>query len=178
MSNKQQKFDHMVDPFDQAKRQLGEMKRPVTSAATQQSPRRQRNEKRSQRSNPNRRPEIPREELDRRKHLGNKCYRCGKKDHLLPDCPRPPHHSCSNCGKQGHIRPACLKAAANNTSTRPDEDDQHLVSKLASMTIDNPLEAPQGAAQAVHSLYSTASNQPTQQCCYDSPQQTSQNSNS
>ena len=142
------------------------MRRPATSAATQQAPRRQqRNEQRSQRPNPNhppnRRPETPKDEQDKRKHLGKFCYRFGKKDHLLPDCTRPPHHSCSNCGKQGHIRPACLKAVANNTNSRPEDEDQHLADKLASMQIDNPMDTQQGAAQAVHSLYSTASNQPT-----------------
>ena len=152
----------MIDLFDQARKQLGEMKRPATSAATQEAPRwQERYKTKNQRSNPNHRPEIPRKEQDRRKHLGNKCYRCGKKDHLLPNCPRPPNHSCSNCGKQGHISPACLKAIANNTNIQPEDEDQHLASKLASMRIDNPMEAPQGAAQAVHSLYGTASNQPT-----------------
>ena len=73
---------------------------------------------------------------------------------IVPDQP-------ITCGKQGHIRPACLKAAANNTNGRQEEDDQHLADKLASMRIDNPMDTQQGAAQAVHSLYSTASNKPT-----------------
>ena len=63
-------------------------------------------------------------------------------------------------GKQGHIRPACLKAAANNTTSKQEEDN-NLADQLASMTVNNPLETQQGNAQAVHSLYSTASNQPT-----------------
>ena len=153
----------MVDSFDQARKQLGEMKRPANSAATQAAPCKQRVENRMQRSNPNhQRPEIPREELERRKQLGNRCYRCGKGDHLLPKYPRPAHHRCSNCGKWGHVRPACLKSAnTNNISSRPDEEDQHLSKQTASMTIHNPLESQQGAAQAMHSLYSTASNQPT-----------------
>ena len=138
------------------------MQNPATSAATQQTQRRQ--QQRTQRSNTNRpnnrRPENPTNDQDKGKP-GKFCYRCGKKDHLLPDCPRPAHHSCSNCGKQGHIRPACLKAAANNTNARQEEENQHLAEKLASMTVDNPLENQQGAAQAVQSLYSTASNQPT-----------------
>ena len=36
-----------------------------------------------------------------------------------------------------------------------------MAEQLASMTVNNPLENQQGTAQAVHSLYSTASNQPT-----------------
>ena len=81
-----------------------------------------------------------------------------QKDHLKANCPRPAHHSCSNCGKQGYIRPACRQAAANNTSSQQEAD---LAEQMASLTVNNPLEVQQGNAQTVHSLYSTASNQPT-----------------
>ena len=44
-----EKFDRMVDSFDQARKQLGEMRRPATSAVTQHAPRRQqRNEQSGQ----------------------------------------------------------------------------------------------------------------------------------
>ena len=85
-----EKFDRMVDSYDQAKKQIGDMRQPANMSASQAVFRgKQRSDNRPQRSNgPNRqRPEIPREELDRRKNLTNRCFRCGKSDHLLPDCP-------------------------------------------------------------------------------------------
>ena len=44
------------------------------------------------------------------------------------------------------------------------------------MRIDNPMDTQQGAAQAVHSLYSTHQTNPPQQCCYDSLPKSSHNS--
>ena len=147
-----EKFDRVVDSFDQAKKQLEEMRTTATSAATQQT--RGRQQQRNSRPNNSRRPET----RDKGKTGKLLCYRCGKKDHLIADCPRPAHHSCGNCGKQGHIPPACRQAAANNASSKQEAD---LVEQLASMTVNNPLETQQGNAQTVHSLYSTAADQPT-----------------
>ena len=132
------------------------MHNPATSAATQQTSGRQ--QQRNPRQNNNRRPDGRPEARDKGKSGKLICYRCGKKDHIIADCPRPAHHSCSNCGKQGHIRPACRQAIANNAGSQEEAD---LTKRLASLTVNNPSEAQQEDVQTVHSLYNTAPNQPT-----------------
>ena len=111
-----EKFDRVVDSFNQAKKQLDKMRTPATMAATQQT--RGRKQQRNPRQNNYRRPEA----RDKGRSGNIICFRCGKKDHIAADCPRPAHHSCSNCGKQGHIRPACCQAAANNASSQQEAD--------------------------------------------------------
>ena len=150
------KFDRVVDSFDQAKNQLGEMKSPAAMATTQ--PTRGRQQQRTQRPNNFRRHEGRPEARDRGRSGKILCFRCGKKDHIVADCPRPAHHSCSNCGKQGHIRPACRQAVANNAGSQQTED---LTKQLASLTVSNPSAAQHKDVQTVHSLYNTAPNQPT-----------------
>ena len=153
-----EKFDRMVDSYDQAKKQMTDMRRPANTSASQAVfCGKQRSDNKPQRpsNNPNRqRPDLPREEIERRKTLVNRCYRCGKNDHLMPDCSRPAHHSCSICGRKGHVRPACSKtASANNTTSRQEDEEQQLVNKFSTMTINNQMEQHPGTAQAVHSLY-------------------------
>ena len=129
-----EKFDRVVvDSFDQAKKQLDKMRSPATMAATQQS--RGRQQQRNQRQNNNRRQEGRPEALDKERSDKIICFRCGKKDHTVADCPRPAHHRCSKCGKQGHIRPACRQAIANNA----DSQEEDLAKQLASLTVSNPV---------------------------------------
>ena len=159
---------------DRAKKQLGEMKRPASTSQTSTRGR-QRSDNKPPQSNgqyctsgqrQETRQTIPRDELERGKALRGRCFRCGKNDNLLPDCPCPAHHTCSTCGKRGHIRTAFTRANANNASSRAEEEEHQLTSRMSAMSINNPLDASNqhqlqhGSAQAVHSLYSNAANQP------------------
>ena len=131
-----EKFDRVVDSFDQAKKQLDEMHSPAAMAATQQT--RGRQQQRNQWQNNYRRQEGRPEARDKGRSGKIICFRCGKKDHIVADCPWPAHHSCSNCGKQGHIRPACRQAVANNAGSQQEAD---LTKQLASLTVNKPSEA-------------------------------------
>ena len=79
-----EKFDRVVDSFDQAEKQLEEMRNPATSAATQQT--RGRQQQRNPRPNNSRRPDGRPEARDKGRSGKLICYRCGKKDHLINDC--------------------------------------------------------------------------------------------
>ena len=148
------KFDRMVDSYDQAKKQLGEMKNPAAMATTQ--PNRGRQQQRNQRPNNFRRQEG-RPEANKGRSGKLICFRCGQEGHIANACPTPAHLKCSKCGKQGHIRPACRQA--NAAGQQPTED---LTKQLDSLTVSNPPAAAQSEGmQTVHTLYSTAPNQPT-----------------
>ena len=71
-----EKFDRVVDSFDQAKKQLEEMCNPATSAATQQT--RGRQQQRNPRPNNSRRPDNRPEARDKGRSGKLICYRCGK----------------------------------------------------------------------------------------------------
>ena len=78
----------------------------------------------------------------------------------MAECSRPAHYRCSKCGKQGHVRPACRQQAIANNAAGPKQTDD-LTQQLASLTVSNPPAAQHEDVQTVHSLYSTAPNQPT-----------------
>ena len=146
------KFDRVVDSFDQAKKQLGAMKNPAAMATTQ--PNRGRQQQRNQRPNNSRRQEGRPEAKGRSGKTI--CFRCGQEGHITTGCPTPAHLRCSKCGKQGHIRPACRQA--NTAGQQPTND---LTKQLESLTVSNPPAAQSESMQTVHTLYSTAPNQPT-----------------
>ena len=95
------KFDRVMNSFDQAKKQLSEIKpqaqalhaftqtgRPKQSTKPSRlGEQRTRREASVQRS----RGQPSREEQMRRDKLFGKCFRCGKADHMLPDCTCPTH---------------------------------------------------------------------------------------
>ena len=143
------KFDRVVDSFDRAKKQLGEMKHPASASQTSSRGRQRSNNKppgtNSQYHASEQRQETsqtnPREELERNKTLQGNCFRCGKNDHLLADCPLPTHHTCSACGKRGHVRTAYSRTSANNTTSRAEEEEHQLTSRMSQMSINNPLSA-------------------------------------
>ena len=151
------KFDRVVDSFDQAKKQLGEMKSPAAMATTQ--PNRGRQQQRTQRPNNYHRQEGRPEARDKGKSGKTICFRCGQEGHIATGCSTPAHHRCSKCGKQGHIRPACRQAIANNAAGSQTTDD--LTKQLESLTVSNPPAVQSEDMQTVHSLYNTAPNQPT-----------------
>ena len=121
-----QKFDRVVSSFDQAKKQLSEIKPPAQASqafsqrgkpkqkTTQSRISEQRTRREASRQRSSYQPS--REEQLRREKLYGKCFRCGKSDHVLPDCTRPAHLSCGTCGKKGHAKLACSRATANNTA--------------------------------------------------------------
>ena len=112
-------FNRMVDSFDQAKRELEEMKRPATSAATHQAPRRQRNETISQRSNTNRRPEIPIEELERRKQLAINATDVARKTTSYQTALDHPITAAATVGNR--VMFALLASKKQQTTPQPDQ---------------------------------------------------------
>ena len=141
------KFDRVVDSFDQAKKQLGEMKNPAAMATTQ--PNRGRQQQRNQRPNNSRRQEGRPEAKDKGRSGKIICFRCGQEGHIATGCSTPAHHRCSKCGKQGHIRPACRQA--NAAGQQPTDD---LTRQLDSLTVSHPPAATQSdGMQTVHTLY-------------------------
>ena len=131
------KFDRVVNSFDQAKKQLNQIKpqaqasqvftqrwRPKQSTKPSHlDEQRTRREASVQRS----RGQPSREEQMKRDKLFEKCFRCGKADHMLPDCTRPAHLSCGTCEKKGHAKLACSGASANNTASQEQSDDFHQI---------------------------------------------------
>ena len=99
-----QKFDRVVSSFTQAKKQLSEIKPPAqaSQAFSQRGKPKQRTtqsritEQRTRRDASGQRSnnQPSREEQLRREKLYGKCFRCGKADHVLPECTRPAHLSC------------------------------------------------------------------------------------
>ena len=150
------KFDRVIDSFDQAKKQLGEMKSPAAMATTQ--PNRGRQQQRNQRPNNFRRQEGRPETKDKGRSGKLICFRCGQEGHTATGCSTPAHHRCGKCGKRGHIRPACRQAIANNAAGAQPTDD--LTNQLESLTV-SPQAVHSDNSQTVHSLYNTAPNQPT-----------------
>ena len=73
------KFDRVVDSFDQANKQLGEMKSPAAMATTQ--PNRGRQQQRNQRPNNSRRQEG-RPETNKGRSGKLICFRCGQEGHI------------------------------------------------------------------------------------------------
>ena len=149
------KFDRVIDSFDQAKKQLGEMKNPAAMATTQ--PNRGRQQQRTQRPNNFRRQEGRPETRDKGRSGKIICFRCGQEGHTTSTCTVPAHVRCGKCGKRGHVRPACRQAIANNAAgTQPTND---LTNQLESLTVSPQVQSDN--SQTVHSLYNTAPNQPT-----------------
>ena len=165
-----EKFDRAVDAYDQAKKQLAEMKRPATASSSSRG-------KNTGKTDSKRQPRgsagggnagnnIPpsREEIKRREMLQGRCFRCGSANHMLPDCTQQPHRTCGICGRKGHSKGACSKNSANAAAaTQPDSSvHQH----MQNLSLQNP--APTYAPQPSQADYAGATaftcqhpNQPT-----------------
>ena len=152
-----EKFDRTVDAFDQAKTQMADMKKPASASL---SSRPKSTVKRDAKKPPRTAagggranyPSLSKEEVKRREMMLGRCYRCGKSDHTLPDCPQPPHWTCSNCGRKGHSKFACLKSSANAAAANhPDGQLHHQMQNLSLAQQQHghqPTQADQGGASA------------------------------
>ena len=149
------KFDRVIDSFDQAKKQLGELKNPA-AMATQQN--RGRQQQKNQRPNNFRRQEGRPDTRDKGRQGKVICFRCGQEGHTNSTCNLQATVRCGKCGKRGHIRLACRQAIANNAAGSQPTDD--LANQLESLTVSPPASN-SDISQTVHSLYNTAPNQPT-----------------
>lgn len=85
-----EKFDRVVDAYDQAKKQLADMKRPAAASAASRG-KNTRTDARPPRSQSaagggNTSQSVSREEVKRREMLHGKCFRCGRPDHMITRC--------------------------------------------------------------------------------------------
>ena len=74
-------------------------------------------------SGSNSRPKLSDDEKKRRKNIKGRCFRCGNKEHMMPQCKLSPSVSCNTCKQTGHISPVCSHAAAARSAdtTVPDQ---------------------------------------------------------
>ena len=153
-----EKFDRAMDAYDQAKKQLADMKRPASASSSSSSRGKNTGKTDTRRqsrgaaggsgsntgSNSNNTSSY-REETKRREMLQGRCFRCGRADHMLPDCTQAAHRTCGICGKRGHSKGACSKNSANAAAaTQPDSSLQQHMHNL-SLNSPSPAYVPQPA---------------------------------
>ena len=154
-----EKFDRVVDAYDQAKKQLADMKRPAAASAASHG-KNTRTDARPPRSQSaagggNTSQSVSREEVKRREMLHGKCFRCG----------RPDQKVCGICGKKGHSKGACSKNSANAAASL---QDSPRTQQIQGLSLHNPPVDTYGAPRTSQADYAGASaftcqhpNQPT-----------------
>ena len=68
-------------------------------------------------------PKMSEDEKKRRRAIKGRCFRCGSKDHIMPQCKLSSSISCNTCKQSGHISSVCSQAAAaaRTTDGAPDQ---------------------------------------------------------
>ena len=140
--------------------------RVVTETQGKQMPRSRQEARRGGNASNSNPPPPSREEIKRREMMQGRCFRCGRSDHMLPDCTMPAHRTCGICGKRGHAKLACSKNSANAAAAS--QPDSSLTQHMQDLSLSNTLTPTYGAPQPSHADYAGASaytcqhpNQPT-----------------